>query len=73
MSLAIRSLAAQNVSLYHLVPGGIKCFILPFGPWRHKMFHCTFWSLAAQNVSLYHLVPGGINSINMRPLRGRFS
>ncbi len=59
MSLAIRSLAAQNVSLYLLVPGGIKCFIVPFGPWRHRMFHCTFWSLAAQNVSLYHLVPGG--------------
>jgi hypothetical protein len=58
MSLAIWSLAAQNVSLYHLVPGGInvllyllvpggtKCFIVPFGPWRHKMFHFTFWSLA---------------------------
>jgi hypothetical protein len=125
MSLAIRSLAAQNVLLYllapgginsinmrplrgrfcYLVPGGIKCFIVPFGPWRHKfykhatppgsillfgpwrhkMFHCTIWSLAAQNVSLYLLVPGGINvllyllvpggtnSINMRPLWGRFS
>jgi hypothetical protein len=48
MSLAIWSLAAQNVLLYLLAPGGIKCFILPFGPWRDKMFHCTFWSLAAQ-------------------------
>ena len=34
MSLAILSLAAQNVSMYPLVPGGIKCFIVPFGPWR---------------------------------------
>ena len=46
MSLAIWSLAAQNVSLYPLVPGGIKCFIVPFGPWRNKMFHCTLWPLA---------------------------
>ena len=59
MSLAILPLAVQNVSFYHLVPGGIKCFIVPFGPWRHKMFHCTLWPLAAQNVSLYPLVPGG--------------
>ena len=59
MFLAIWSLAAQNVLLYHLVPGGTKCFIVPFGTWRDKMFHCTIWSLAAQNVSLYHLVPGG--------------
>jgi len=73
MSLAIWSLAAQNVSLYSLVPGGTKCFIVPFGPWRHKMFHHTLWPLAAQNVPLYPLVPGGINSINMRPLQGRFS
>ena len=62
MFLAIWSLAAQNVLLYHLVPGGTKCFIVPFGPWRHKMFHCTLWSLAAQKVPLYLLVPGGINS-----------
>ena len=34
MSLAIWSLAAQNVSLY------------PFCPWRHKIFQCTLWSLA---------------------------
>ena len=47
MSLAIWSLAD-------------KCFIVPFGPWRDKMFHCTFWPLAAQNVPLYLLVPGGI-------------
>ncbi|MFN5088840.1 MAG: hypothetical protein ACK5F6_02400 [Bacteroidota bacterium] len=60
MSLAIWSLAAQNV-------------FIAFGPWRHKMFHCTLWSLAAQNVSLYLLVPGGKKSINMRPLQGRFS
>jgi hypothetical protein len=46
MSLAIRSLAAQNVLLYLLAPGGIKCFIVPFGPWRDKMFHCTLWPLA---------------------------
>ena len=59
MSLAIWSLAAQNVSLYPLVPGGTKCFNVPFGPWRDKMFHCTLWSLAAQNVSLYLLVSGG--------------
>ena len=59
MSLAIWSLAAQNVSLYLLVPGGTKCFNVPFGPWRDKMFHCTLWSLAAQNVSLYLLVSGG--------------
>jgi len=32
MSLAIWSLAAQNVPLYLLVPGGTKCFIVPFGP-----------------------------------------
>ncbi|MFN6022059.1 MAG: hypothetical protein ACK49F_16900, partial [Bacteroidota bacterium] len=44
----------------YLAPGGIKCLIIPFGPWRDKMFHCTFWSLAAQNVPLYLLVPGGI-------------
>ena len=56
MFLAIWSLAAQNVLLYHLVPGGTKCFIVPFGPWRHKMFHCTIWSLAAQNV---FIVPFG--------------
>jgi len=31
------SLAAQNV------------FIVPFGPWRQKMFHNTLWSLAAKN------------------------
>jgi hypothetical protein len=43
MSLAIWSLAAQNVSMYPLVPGGTKCFIIPFGPWRHKMFHCTIF------------------------------
>ena len=36
MSLAIWSLAAQNV-------------FIAFGPWRHKMFHCTLWSLTAQN------------------------
>ena len=59
MSIAIWSLAAQNVSLYpfgpwrdkcpliHLAPGVIKCFIVPFGPWRDKMFHYTL------------LVPGG--------------
>jgi len=47
MSLAIWSLAAQNVPLYLLVPGGTKCFIVPI------------WSLAAQNVPLYPLVPGG--------------
>jgi hypothetical protein len=54
MSLAIWSLTAQNVSLYLLVPGGINSYkhatpsgsILLFGPWRHRMFHCTFWSLA---------------------------
>ena len=56
------SLAGKNVSLYHLDPGGTKCFIVPFGPWRHKRFHCTIWSMAAQNVPLYLLVPGGINS-----------
>ena len=39
-------------------PGGVTCLLL-FGPWRDKMFHCTFWSLAVQNVPLYHLVPGG--------------
>jgi len=37
MSLAIWSLAAQNVSLYPLAPGGTKCFIVPLGPWRHKI------------------------------------
>ena len=42
MSLAIWSLAAQNVLLYHLVPGGIKCFIVPFGPWRDKCFIVPF-------------------------------
>jgi hypothetical protein len=42
MSLAIRSLAAQNVSLYLLAPGGIKCFIVPFGPWRDKCFIVPF-------------------------------
>jgi hypothetical protein len=31
-------LAAKNVLLIFLVPGGIKCFIDPFGPWRHKCF-----------------------------------
>ena len=42
MSLAIRSLAAQNVLLYLLAPGGIKCFIVPFGPWRDKFYkHAT--------------------------------
>jgi hypothetical protein len=61
MSLAIWSLAAQNVLLYPLVPGGTKGSIVPFGPWRDKMFHFTIWSLA------------GKFPINMRPLRGRCS
>jgi hypothetical protein len=36
MFLAIWSLAAQNVLLYPLVPGGTKGSIVPFGPWRDK-------------------------------------
>jgi hypothetical protein len=27
-----------NVLLILLVPGGKKCFIDPFGPWRHKSY-----------------------------------
>ena len=67
MSLAIWSLAAQNVSLHLLAPGGIKCFIAPFGPWRHKMFHCTFCPLAVQNVSLHPLVPSSTKCFTTHP------
>ena len=37
MSLAIWSLAAQNVSLYPLVPGGTNVFIVPLCALRPKM------------------------------------
>jgi len=33
------SLAAKNVLFILLAPGGKKCFIDPFGPWRQKMFY----------------------------------
>jgi hypothetical protein len=56
MSLAIWPLAAQNVSLYPLAPGGTKCFIVPFSPWRHKMFHHTLWPLAAQYHTNIYLI-----------------
>ena len=68
MSLAIWPLAAQNVSLYPLAPGGIKCFIDLFGPWRHKSYkHATPLGSILNNVltpegsyvSCY-LAPGGI-------------
>ena len=37
MSLAIWSLAAQNISLYPLVPGGTNVFIVPLCALRPKM------------------------------------
>jgi hypothetical protein len=67
MSLAIWPLAAQNVSLYPLAPGGIKCFIDLFGPWRHKIlqtcdpFRVDFHNILTpegSHVSCY-LAPGG--------------
>ena len=59
MSLAIWSLAAQNVLLCHFGPWRHKMFHCTLWSLRHKMFHCTLWPQAAQNVSLYLLVPGG--------------
>lgn len=55
MSLAIWPLAAQNVSLYLLAPGGIKCFIVPFCPWRYKMFHYLPITMSLSYLTLFHV------------------
>ena len=53
-----------------IFPGGTKCFNVPFGPWRDKMFHCTIVRLAEQMFSLYHCAPCGLKCYKRVTPRG---